>query len=267
MAEDRIRQVTFNMTSMQRFEQLTKTLDAVRNLKVEDKVPLLFLDEFDAHESNYGFLLPLLWDGELNIDDRQLQVGKVVIIMAGSGAAIAAAIRAAKGIQNCDIPAGKLRDLLSRINGGELTIPPLDEVTPPTRDRRVDKVCLTLSLLEQRFGKQLEAVPWAFLRFISSTKFRYGGRSVAHLVDMLRPVQRKPVQLNFEDLRLPLDSTAEYKTSSLIYHVVSDDGPSAIVERWKQIKECQRLVIFKSKYAQLLTQLAAARATATDDGQ
>jgi hypothetical protein len=77
--------VDYNMASLQSIEDLIQPLDTVRNLKVQDQLPILFLDEFDSDPSRYPLLLPLLWDGELNIAHRNLKVGKLVIILAGSG--------------------------------------------------------------------------------------------------------------------------------------------------------------------------------------
>jgi hypothetical protein len=65
--------VTFNMSGMQSVEDLIQPLEAVRNQKVLDKTPILFLDEFDSADSNYPLLLPLLWDGELHIGHRILE--------------------------------------------------------------------------------------------------------------------------------------------------------------------------------------------------
>ncbi len=57
---------------------------------------------------------------------------------------------------------GKLIDLVSRINGGEIEIPPMDLVENG-RDRRADKICLTISLLRARFGTDLELIPLSSL--------------------------------------------------------------------------------------------------------
>lgn len=65
MSTDGISEVTFNMASFQGVEDFVQPLEAIRNLKVVDKLPLLFLDEFDSDQGNYALLLPLLWDGEL----------------------------------------------------------------------------------------------------------------------------------------------------------------------------------------------------------
>ena len=75
--------VDYNMANLQSIEDLSQPLDAIRNLKVIDKLPILFLDEFDSDKRNYSLLLPLLWDGELHIGHSNLMLGKLVIILAG----------------------------------------------------------------------------------------------------------------------------------------------------------------------------------------
>ncbi len=171
--------VMFNMATLDRIEELLQPLDAARNFKVLDKLPLLFLDEFDSDADKYPLLLPLLWDGELHIGHRELKLGKIVIIIAASGTTMKKVMEAAKSMK--EVPSEKSKeaktvDLLSRINGGILEIPNLDP------DRRVDKVCLTISLLRHRFGSQLESAPWALLRFVALSRFRYGVRSITHRV-------------------------------------------------------------------------------------
>jgi hypothetical protein len=230
--------VTFNMAGMQSVEDLIQPLDAVRNLKVLDKTPILFLDEVDSDASKYALLLPLLWDGELHVGHRDLKTGKVVIILAASGASIDHAMKNAKSMQKMEPSEGtKLVDLLSRINGGELAIPELDAVKDG-RDRRTDKVCIAISLLKQRYSESLETVPWPLLHFIALTKFRYGVRSITHLIELLpAPDDEKPF-INVD--KLPLQNVDRLKASSLAYHLISDDGPAAVMDRWKtcaQFKE------------------------------
>jgi DNA replication protein DnaC len=67
MYRDDISAVNFNMANKSSIDDLTQPLEAVRNLKVTDRTPILFLDEFDSSTSNYSLLLPLLWDGEFHI--------------------------------------------------------------------------------------------------------------------------------------------------------------------------------------------------------
>jgi hypothetical protein len=228
---DTVRPVTFNMSGMQGIEDLIQPLDAVRNLKVIDKTPVLFLDEFDTNPAHYALLLPLLWDGELHVGHRDLKTGKVVIILAGSGESIQKAMTGAKTMQKPEAQSNKLVDLLSRINGGEFSIPDLDEVSGD-RDRRADKVCVTAALLRQRFGPKLTMVPWSLLRFVAVTRFRYGVRSITHLVELLPASSEDSTTVNVD--RLPIGTVDRLKKSSLAYHVVSDDGPAAVVADWKQ---------------------------------
>ncbi|BBO66876.1 hypothetical protein DSCA_08060 [Desulfosarcina alkanivorans] len=77
----------------------------------------------------------------------------------------------------------KLVDLLSRVNGGVVEIPQLD-ISKKNRDRRIDKICLSISILKQKYP-YLEMVPWALLRFIAISKFRYGVRSIVHFLDFI----------------------------------------------------------------------------------
>jgi hypothetical protein len=244
MSQDRISDVTFNMATLQGVEDFVQPLDALRNLKVVDKLPILFLDEFDSEKKNYALLLPLLWDGKLGIGHRELRIGKVVIILAGSSPELAKAMNAPKGMQVAGgAKFGKLTDLLSRINGGELTIPLLDEVIG-NRDRRVDKVCLTLSLLRQRFGPELAVVPWALLRFVAETKFRYGVRSISHLIDLIPFKDFKEGTLQTADLHLPLETSEDLKSSSLASHLIEKGGPAAVVKRWNSLRSHETSVRF-----------------------
>lgn len=243
MATDGVSAVTFNMASLESVDDFVQPLEEVRNVKVVDKIPLLFLDEFDSDLRNYSLLLPLLWDGELSVGQRRLRIGKVVTVLAGSGAAISAVMKNAKGMRpETDENVGKLPDLLSRINGGELTIPNLDEVSG-NRDRRVDKVCLTIALLLQRF-EALNSVPWAFLKFIAETKFRYGVRSISHLIDLIPSQVQDKKALDVSELQLPLSNAKALKGSSLAFHLVAEDGPAAVIETWKNAKASDALVTF-----------------------
>jgi hypothetical protein len=237
--------VTFNMAGMQGVEDLVQPLDAVRNLKVLDKTPILFLDEFDSDPTKYALLLPLLWDGEVHVGHRDLKTGKVVIILAGSGAGIEEAMKNAKSMQKvAPVDGTKLVDLLSRINGGEFSIPALDAVGGE-RDRRTDKVCVAISLLKQRYGSNLETVPWCFLNFIANTKFRYGVRSITHLVELLPPLDAENPGIKVE--KLPFQNVDRLKASSLAYHLISEDGPAAIMDRWKKCVEHESLVRIAEK--------------------
>jgi hypothetical protein len=251
--------VDFNMASLQNIEDLVVPLDAVRNQKVLDHLPILFLDEFDANPTKFPILLPLLWDGELHIAHRDLKLGKLVLILAGSTVLIEQAMRDGKTMQKTvDAGDDKLADLLSRINGGELQIPSLDLVEKD-RDRRIDKVCLTIALLQQRFGEGLQLIPWSLLRFVYATKFRYGVRSIAHLIDLLRPHDQNKFhqahRLPFESPAskitlegLPLITAAQLKESSLAYHIVAEDGPAAVINQWSRISGSQALMKVEQQY-------------------
>lgn len=230
-----IRSHTYNMTAMERNEDLAHPLDAARNLKVQDHLPLLFLDEFDSSPDNYATLLPLLWDGDIHLGHRDLKLGKVIIVLAGSKADLPTIISTARSMQSKgddEAPDSKLVDLLSRINGGEILIPGLDDVDAG-RDRRIDKICIAIGLLKRRFGAQLDSAPRSLLRFIATTQFRYGVRSIAHLIDII-PYKKAAKSLSKTQLKLPVTTVIKLKKSSLAYHIIHVDQAHGIVEQWKK---------------------------------
>jgi hypothetical protein len=247
MADDRVQAVTFNMATMQSAEDMAQPVDELRNLKVNDRFPLLFLDEFDSDPSRYPALLPLLWDGELHVGHRDLKLGKAVIVLAGSNPDLPKAMdHSAKMRLDADgaeefVPTGKLVDLLSRINGGVINIPDLDLRTAD-RDRRVDKVCVTVALLRARFGPDLTEIPRSLLRFIANTKFRYGVRSIAHFIEIIDSRAFRDGSLRIAELHLPLMSESALQDSSLKLHLLDKDQGFGIVNRWKEFAKDKKTV-------------------------
>ena len=226
--------ITFNMASLQSNDDLIPPLDAARNLKVEDKIPLLFLDEFDSHPRNFALLLPLLWDGGLNVGQRDLRLGKVVIVLAGSDPSLPETMDHARSMRK-DVPINddqspKIVDLFSRINGGVLTIPPFLDVAKGI-DRTPDKICIAIHLLKSRFGSLLQSVPSGLLKFVGAVQFRYGVRSVAHLINTI-PFSDKITDLDLNNIGLPFESSNTLKNSSLAYHFVDDDQSLGILKLW-----------------------------------
>lgn len=252
MKEDGIGQVTVNMTSIGGLDDLSGPLDEVRNLKVKGKLPILFLDEFDSNPQHYALLLPLLWDGKIVIGGRTIELGKFVAILAGSKPEIGSALTKARDMKPIqggknsgkDDPS-KLLDLVSRINGPEITIPDLDLEDQASRCRKVDKVCLTISLLRERFGSHLRKVPWALLKFVSETKFRYGVRSITNLVDSIERVGINDGALELKDLKFPFGDPSTLEKSHLPIHICEKKGAEGIVSRWKTLQNCTRLVEFE----------------------
>jgi len=225
--------VTFNMASMGSIDELIRPLDAARNVKINDGVPLLFLDEFDADPRNIALLLPLLWDGSLGLCNHELSLGKSIIVLAGSSKMLPDAISQGRSMKpemaHFDSRTDKLPkivDLLSRINGSILSIPSLTE-------RPHDKIPIVFALLQRRFGTILRSIPWNLLHFVAQVAFRYDVRSITHLVECI-PFAKDTVCLKNEDLHLPFATRAALETSSLIYHLICDGGPDGVVQHWKR---------------------------------
>jgi len=234
--------ITFNMAGLQRHEDLIPPLDAVRNLKVQDHIPLLFLDEFDAVEANTALLLPLLWDGTLTLGQRDLKLGKVIIVLAGSHPNLQTTMNQARSMK-LDMPVTDGRnpkwvDLLSRINGGEIEIPSF-------QDRPYDKVCIAVELLRQRFPK-VKQVPLALLRFLARTDFRYGARSIATFINMIpykketkkqskKETAKRTEELRIQDIHVPLDNWNDLKENPLAYHLLHEDQAHGVADTWNDV--------------------------------
>jgi hypothetical protein len=252
MAADRVQAVTFNMATMQSPDDMAQPVDELRNLKVNDRFRLLFLDEFDSDPNRYASLLPLLWEGTLHIGHRDLRLGKAVIVLAGSNPDLPKAMEQSTKMglemdsQTEFAPAGKLVDLLSRINGGVINIPDFDLRTED-RDRRVDKVCVTIALLKDRFGGGLTEIPRSFLRFIAHTTFRYGVRSIAHLIDVINSKAFHENKLNGQALGLPTNSERALKDSSLRLHLLDKDQAFGIVNRWQEFASDTEIVTLSER--------------------
>jgi hypothetical protein len=242
------RYVQFNMAMADDFDDLDESLKEVHSLTEHKDIPLLFLDEFDSNPAFIPFLLPILWDGAFRYKKMHQQLKKVVIILAGSGRAIDKMINLSGQMQTETIEEGsKLVDFLSRINGGIVRIPDIDLIEHG-RNRKVDKICISISLLKQRFGNSLTHIPWKLLHFIGISHFRYSVRSISHLIDLIDKSAFDSInKLDLGNIQLaknPFDITNEAKMrrSSLLYHLISNEGPYEIVKLWENIK-CNKYVI------------------------
>jgi hypothetical protein len=233
----KIQAITFNMTALQTNEDLIPAIDAARNMKVQDHIPLLFLDEFDSNPSNIPLLLPLLWDGGLNLGQRDLKLGRSIVVLAGSDPLLPGIMDSARSMRSdVSIPEDmnpKIVDLLSRINGGVVEIPAFFDPTHSV-DRRADKVCIAIHLLKSRFGDNLKTIPRGLLQFVINAEFRYGARSISHLIELI-PHRKNVVNLRNKDLKLPLQNAKALKQSSLAYHLINEEQVLGVINLWESI--------------------------------
>jgi hypothetical protein len=188
--------VSYNMATYEGHDDLISLAEDARNMKADDRLPLILLDEFDvlatAH-SSFAMLLPILWNGELRLSRGNVRLGRSVIVLAGSSELVAS--MAGETETATEKVLDKYVDLMSRINGGIVTLTPFDKLPGGDPIRPVDKVVVVLSLLQQRFGDDVRRVPWPFLKLVASIGFRFGARSMAHLVDLIRPPAKRDTLL------------------------------------------------------------------------
>ncbi len=86
-----------------------------------------------------------MWDGEVHVSGRDVKLGRVIIIIAGSGSKIRSKMDEVRSMKINDAynnksqegEVNKIPDLLSRINGGVLDIPDLDLITAIEIDKLI----------------------------------------------------------------------------------------------------------------------------------
>ena len=238
IGDDKVGFVPFNMATMTSTDDLAHALDAARNVVIEGKLPLVFLDEFDCDEDNYSLLLPVLWDGELHVGGRTLKLVRCVFFLAGSRPTLSKDLREARDL---DQSAGrerkdsKLVDLFSRINGQVIEIPTF---VSGKVNAQAEKVMIAMTLLRHRF-KACTAVPWGLLRFMAEVTYRYETRSMATLVDLLAlrigATDAPLKQISLEHLKLlPLSTEGALQESPLAFHLLDPFAEAGIVRLWSR---------------------------------
>ena len=85
---DQITEFVFNLAQFESFDQLTEQLLKVRDAGLENKIPLVFLDEFDCslEEQTLGWLkyfLAPMQDGRFQHGDSMLGIGRAILVFAG----------------------------------------------------------------------------------------------------------------------------------------------------------------------------------------
>lgn len=186
-----------------------------------------------------------MWDGAISLGRRDVKLGKIMIVLAGSNPALPVALSHARSMRS-ELPqqentSSKLIDLYSRINGEVLSIPPFVDAMGRPR-RKADKVMIALQLLMSRFANEEIKVPRALLHFVMEARFRYDVRSIAHMINLI-PFNAIDNGLTVKRLSLPLRSPIELRDSSLAYHLVDDKDQAHGVRRlWKRACACKEVV-------------------------
>lgn len=240
--------VSFNLANMQAFRDLGPTIDAVRNHRAKSLVPLLFLDEFDCEPpptepKDLELLMPLIGQGEVHLGGRPLRLGKCVILLAGSSDWIKEEFeRHGETPKDVKEKLGKRLDFLSRVNGGWIHIPGLDDQLERGH-RKVDKACIFLAVLRARFGDELMRVPWALLSFVVETRFVYSVRSIEFLVDAIAPKAMVGHTLQLDSLGLPLGDWKVLEVHPIWRHFAEID-PKDPVARWQGKSATRTMVRF-----------------------
>lgn len=88
LAADKIEKFVFNLAQFGSFEELSRLLLEVRDAGIDEKLPLVFFDEFDSTLNNDAlgwlklFLAPMQ-DGRFQYEKSTLGIGKAIFVFAG----------------------------------------------------------------------------------------------------------------------------------------------------------------------------------------
>jgi hypothetical protein len=95
----------------------------------------------------------------------------------------------------------------------------------------------------------MQAVPRSLLRFIAETRFRYGVRSIAHLIDLIGTHTSRNKGLKQAKLGLPFANESALQQSSLKLHLLDKDQGFGIVNRWKEFSKDKVIVSLRQPAA------------------
>lgn len=240
------KEVILNMSGLQIqiVEQMSAALDEVRDIKVNDEFPILFLDEFDAHPDNYSLLLPLLWDATISLGHRKFSIGNAVIILAGSSNELKNEFglkpEDAETVDSSRLNGNsKFLDLLSRVPERIISLSEENDYK-----EKIDKVCIAISLIEKRFN-DVKKIPWRFLHFIANCPFRYGTRSIKTIIDLIG--QNTSDTLSLAEIDEVFADETKFHKSAFKYQIEIKKEFNPL-DKWNEIREDKRQVSIKGKH-------------------
>jgi len=239
--------VDCNLSTFRDIGDMLPAIEMMRNHKVNDKLPILLIDEFDVLD-DMASLLPLLWDGTVNIGHSKLRTGKAIIILAGSRPDVGKYVSSWQSMTekqqqtNEDLlKIKKLNDLLSRINGGYIRLPTLKGVQNKNLEIVciANKICITIAALQSRFGKHLYEVPWALLRLIASISFKHNIRSLVtflNFIDNEKDILESGVITVNHLKSLPLNDAGTFRKSCVNQHLRTNRNftVAKIIKKWNE---------------------------------
>jgi hypothetical protein len=231
--------VTANVASLESMSELGFWIDEIRDHKTQDQTPVLLVDEADSKPQDIPAFLPLLWDGLFSWQGRSLKIGKCVIVLVASNENLRRYIE--DGIVDERVKNGfpKIEDLLSRINGGVMKMSSID-------DRRLDKLCIALTLMKLRFPS-VKGIQLSFLKLLVNTRFMHSVRSMEALIEYFPTPgadNKLRVTSDFENLLLERFLKREaFRANVFAFHLEQGERVNA-QQTWSEHRNSQTFVLF-----------------------
>ena len=194
----------FNLSQFSTVDDLHHALHRVRDAVVEQALPLVFWDEFDATvgERELGWLthfLAPMQDGLFQDGATVRPIGPAIFIFAGGTHDTMARFKA----HAMELPAAKATDFLSRLRGFVDILGP-NPASDADRTYVLRRALLLRALLATKApqlarGERLEIDPGVLRALLDIRSYVHGARSIESIIDMSALSQR----LRFERSTLP----------------------------------------------------------------
>jgi hypothetical protein len=186
-----------NVAQLGSVHELAKSLQSVRNDVIDNKIPVIFLDEFDSDYDGDSkwlkyFLAPMQ-DGEFRDDNSSHSLGKVIFVFAGGTAHRLEEFidNAKKGIEHgFDYASDKVPDFVSRLSGFIDVIGPNKRKNDENDNSKALRRAILLRSIITRSapnivsGNRINIAEDLLDSFLRVPEYEHGARSMESIISM-----------------------------------------------------------------------------------
>ena len=218
----KVEKVEFNVSQFSSPADLTAAFHIIRDVVLEDKIPLVFFDEFDSDRNGQplgwlkSFLMPMQ-DGKFKDGSEEHPVGKCIFVFAGGTSSsfqqFAAPLQASEPERREAFKNIKGPDFISRLRGTIDVLGP-NPIDVDDKNYILRRALLLRSMCERKFklvGDQHFIDESVLRAMLLVPEYRHGARSMESILDMSRIEGRvwEPASLPFSaQLALHVDADA-----------------------------------------------------------
>lgn len=189
---DELARIEFNLSQLESDEDLDKAFQEVRDLTLEQLLPLVFWDEFDSPVEGrelgwLRFFLAPMQDGEFREAGVSRPVGPAIFVFAGGTCSTIEEFK--RTIDDRSERHAKKKDFISRLKGyvnilGPNPMKEKDDKLYPLRRALLLRAILKGKAAQLFVNGELQIDPGVLRALITIDEFLHGARSVEAIIDM-----------------------------------------------------------------------------------